>query len=174
MTAKTLLIVVIVALGFLFARKQLDRFVEKTGRAKEVLGTRIQSVRVALNLGLIVVSLLVVIVVAGVSWQDLAVVFSSMFAVVGVALFAQWSILSNVTASIIVFFFFPYRVGDYVTVIDGENTISGTILEISLFHVILQSDNADTRLTYPNALVFQKAVSIKAKQSQGVEAAHTE
>jgi small-conductance mechanosensitive channel len=45
-----------------------------------------------------------------------------------------------------------------VKVIDGENTIEGIILEITLFHVILKFE--ETHITYPNSLVFQKAVVI--------------
>jgi small-conductance mechanosensitive channel len=46
-----------------------------------------------------------------------------------------------------------------VKVIDGEDTIEGIILEITLFHVILKFE--DTHITYPNSLVFQKAVVIR-------------
>ncbi len=43
-------------------------------------------------------------------------------------------------------------------VIDGENTVEGTIIEITMFHVILKFE--ETHVTYPNSLVFQKAVVI--------------
>jgi small-conductance mechanosensitive channel len=49
-------------------------------------------------------------------------------------------------------------VGDHVKVIDGENTIEGIIVEITLFHVILSFE--EKQITYPNSLVFQKAVVI--------------
>jgi len=45
----------------------------------------------------------------GVDFRNLGVVMSSVFAVIGIALFAQWSILSNVTSGIIMFFTFPYK-----------------------------------------------------------------
>ena len=37
----------------------------------------------------------------GVNFKEIGLLFSSIFAVIGVALFASWSILSNVTAGII-------------------------------------------------------------------------
>ncbi|MEC8428752.1 MAG: mechanosensitive ion channel domain-containing protein, partial [Pseudomonadota bacterium] len=80
-----------------------------------------------------------------------------------VALFAQWSLLSNATASIIVFFFFPYRAGNWVEIIDGDNTVIGKIKEITLFHVIMLDDQGAI-VTYPNSLVFQKAVRITRKK----------
>ena len=91
--------------------------------------------------------------------KDFGIFFSSVFAILGVALFAQWSILSNITASILVFFFFPYRVGHRVKILDGENSIEGILDEITLFHVIL-IDELGNRLTYPNSMAFQKAVII--------------
>jgi small-conductance mechanosensitive channel len=74
-----------------------------------------------------------------------------------VALFAQWSILSNITASLLIFFGFPYRVGDWVKICDKDDDITGHIIEISTFHVILQRLNGDI-VTYPNSLILQKAV----------------
>ena len=72
-------------------------------------------------------------------------------------MFAQWSILSNVTASIIIFFTFPARVGDKIRIVDGENSIEGTIQEISLFQIELKDSDSHTVL-YPNNLLLQKPV----------------
>ena len=102
-------------------------------------------------------------VITGFGYEDVGLIFTSLFAVLGVALFAQWSILSNVTASVIVFFFFPYHVGDHVRIVDGEDSIEGIIEEITLFHVILKFE--DKIATYPNSLVFQKAVVITKGKS---------
>ena len=88
---------------------------------------------------------------------------SSIFAIIGVALFAQWSILSNITASFIIFFNFPYKIGDEIKVIDTDGDISGTIVEISLFHVLIQQ--GEDLITYPNSLILQKAV-IKKKNNK--------
>jgi len=86
----------------------------------------------------------------------------------GVALFAQWSILSNITASLIIFFGFPYRVGDTVRVIDGDEDITGIVEEITLFHVLIRK--GENMITYPNSLILQKAVvkinkRVRAKKS---------
>ena len=47
-------------------------------------------------------------IIWGVQLQSLNVFLSSIFAVIGVAFFAQWSILSNITAGVVMFFSFPY------------------------------------------------------------------
>lgn len=82
---------------------------------------------------------------------------SSIFAVIGVALFAQWSLLSNITASVVIFFAFPYRVGDRIKVTDPDFDLSGSVEEISLFHVLIRTD-AGNMVTYPNNLILQKPV----------------
>ena len=100
--------------------------------------------------------IIVLLMLLGIEYSQLSVFLSSIFAVIGVALFAQWSILSNITASLIIFFGFPYRVGDSVRVMDEGHDISGIIEEISLFHVLIRRD--DELITYPNSLILQKAV----------------
>ena len=76
-------------------------------------------------------------------------------------MFAQWSILSNITASLIIFFGFPYRVGDYITVVDKEADISGVIEEISLFHVLIKREGQ--LISYPNTMILQKPVVQKIR-----------
>lgn len=101
----------------------------------------------------------------GIHFTQLSLFLSSVFAVIGVALFAQWSILSNITASLIIFFAFPYRVGDTVKVIDKDDDVTGLIEEITLFHVIIR--RGEDLITYPNSLILQKAVIKKTKAEVG-------
>ncbi|NIW50111.1 MAG: mechanosensitive ion channel, partial [Gammaproteobacteria bacterium] len=73
-------------------------------------------------------------------YKGLLVFASSFFAIVGVALFAQWSILSNITASVIIFFTSNAKIGDKIKVVDGDNTVSGIIRDIGLFYTLLVDD----------------------------------
>ena len=82
---------------------------------------------------------------------------SSIFAVLGVALVAQWSILSNITASFLIFFVFPYRVGDLIKVVEKDEDVRGKIIDITMFHVLIQHESG-TVITYPNNLILQKGV----------------
>lgn len=161
MTLKTLILTTIIIAVFYLGKKYIARLVQRIGREKNITLNRIQYVNTVLILVWTIISLIALGVVIGIGYDDVGLFFGSIFAVIGVALFAQWSILSNITASIIVFFFFPYRVGDYVSIVDGENSVQGTIREITLFHVILiENENEKNIITYPNAMVFQKAVKI--------------
>lgn len=145
-----LLVAYLVSLSFML------RAITKFGARKSVSLYRIEYIRKTLKMGLTTLFVIVLFLLLGIEYSQLTVFLSSVFAVIGVALFAQWSILSNMTASLIIFFFFPYRVGDQVRVVDKDDDISGCIAEISLFHVLIQRDGE--LITYPNNLILQKAV----------------
>jgi MscS family membrane protein len=81
----------------------------------------------------------------------------TLLTVIGIGLFAQWSILSNITASVILFFYYPYRIGGKVKIIDGDNTIIGTVKNISLFSVKIENEEGQL-ISYPNNLAIQKPI----------------
>ncbi|MCD8073198.1 MAG: mechanosensitive ion channel family protein, partial [Alistipes sp.] len=84
----------------------------------------------------------------------------SILALLGVALFALWSILSNITAGIIMFFGAPFRIGDEITIIDKDTPIDAVIENIHGFYTHIRTP--DNRLiVIPNNLFLQKIVSIK-------------
>jgi small-conductance mechanosensitive channel len=82
-----------------------------------------------------------------------------MFAVVGVAAFAQWSILSNVTAGIVLFFSYPFKIGDKIRIHDKDFPIEAEIEDIKAFYILLKSNEGEL-ITFPNNLLMQKGISI--------------
>jgi small-conductance mechanosensitive channel len=144
-------------LGFYFASILLQKIVRDLGRMNAVGPLRVRYVARLMNIGLVFCCVVVVCLILGLGYSEVSVFLSSIFAVVGVALFAQWSILSNITASMIIFFGFPYRVGDQIKVLDKDDDMTGIIEEISMFHVIIRRPDGNL-ITYPNSLILQKAV----------------
>ena len=100
-----------------------------------------------------------IIVIWGVQKKDIFFTLSSLTTVVGVAMFAQWSILSNITSGIILFFFFPFRIGDVILVHDKDFPIQAEIEDIKAFHIYLKTEEGE-RITYPNNLLLQRGISI--------------
>ena len=96
--------------------------------------------------------------------QDIFITISSVATVIGVAMFAQWSILSNITSGIILFFSFPFKIGDVIIIHDKDFPEEGEIEDIGAFHVTLRSKEGET-VIYPNNLFFQKGISIIKKTS---------
>ena len=102
---------------------------------------------------------LAIAVIWGVNFKDFSVFISSVLAVLGVGFFAQWSILSNLTSSIILFFNHPMRIGDRIRVIDKDYNWIGEVKDITGFYVYMKTDDGQN-ITLPTSLVLQKGIEI--------------
>jgi len=155
--------------GFILLFLVLVRFItntliKKIGRKSGVNDARIQLICRYVTVTLFLIAILIELFVFGVQTKDLAVIFSSVFAVIGIGLFAIWSILSNITSGIIMFFSFPYKVGDKIEIHDKDFPIQAIIEDIRAFQLHLRLDNGDL-VTYPNNLILQKAVTLVQKDA---------
>ncbi|QNV06721.1 mechanosensitive ion channel family protein [Shewanella algae] len=142
---------------FFFLQRTLKNAVQTLADKKQVSAARTSLVTRFISYLLFFVTLSLMAVSLGLGYQEVSLFVSSAFAVLGVALVAQWSILSNLTAGVLIFFVFPYKVGERIKVVDKDEDITGVLLEVGLFHVLIRRDNGDT-VTYPNNLILQKAV----------------
>ncbi|WP_108866503.1 mechanosensitive ion channel family protein [Aquimarina aquimarini] len=106
------------------------------------------------------------VVVWGVKFEEFSVFISSILAVIGVAFFAQWSILSNLTASIILFFSHPVRIGDRIRVLDKDFDWTGEVKDITGFYLFMITDTGEN-ITLPTSLVIQKGIQIMSKLPEG-------
>lgn len=84
---------------------------------------------------------------------------SSILAVLGVGFFAQWSILSNLTSSIILFFNHPVRIGDRIRIVDKDYEWVGVVKDITAFFAYMRTVNNEF-ISSPNSLVLQKAIEM--------------
>ena len=155
--------------GFVLLFLTLVRFISHTiirkiGRKSGINDARIKLIARYVTVALVLIALLIESFVFGAEAKDLAVVFSSVFAVIGIALFAIWSILSNITSGIIMFFSFPYKVGDKIQIHDKDFPVEAVIEDIRAFQIHLRLDNGDL-VTYPNNLMLQKAVTLVKKDA---------
>ncbi len=137
--------------------KVSDYLINRTGERKKVIPKRIYYVSKFSHFIIYFISIIAFAVVWNMQLGGITVLASSIFAVIGMALFAQWSILSNLTSSIIIFFTFPARVGDKIKIIDGDNSITGEIVDISLFHIEILNEEGN-KILYPNNLFIQKPI----------------
>lgn len=116
-----------------------------------------------------IVLVLLLIVVLSVIWgldiRGLLVLASSMIAVVGVALFAAWSLLSNITAFFILLGQKAFAEGMEVRVVDGGNYLEGRIEEINLFSTVLRTKDNE-QVVYPNNLLISRPVVVFPKQGR--------
>lgn len=131
------------------------RFAKKFERVEQRTGLIVKHI----NFATIFLLVLSIILIWGVDFKNFGSVILSVFAVIGIGFFAQWSILSNITSGIIMFFIFPYKIGDFIKIHDKEHKYEGIIDDIKTFHVVLKTDKGET-ITYPNSLMLQKGVSV--------------
>lgn len=152
-----LLIVFFCLVGFYFVAKLLNKIIHDVSVRRALGDLRVLYITRLMNIAMVFCCLVVMCLILGLGYSEISVFLSSIFAVVGIALFAQWSILSNVTASMIIFFGFPYKVNDHIKILDKDDDMSGVIVEITMFHVILRRSDGNL-ITYPNTMMLQKAV----------------
>lgn len=105
------------------------------------------------------VVLFAILLIWGIEPNQVALVFSSVFAVIGIGLFAIWSILSNVTAGVILYFYYPFKIGDKIKILDKDFPLEATIEDIKAFQIHLRTDD-DELVTYPNNLILQKSITL--------------
>ncbi|WP_445945179.1 mechanosensitive ion channel domain-containing protein [Shewanella sp.] len=142
---------------FFLAQHQVKKWILSQANKKQVSEVRSRLIIQLISYLMFFVTLSVMAVSLGLGYQEVSLFVSSAFAVLGVALFAQWSILSNITAGVLIFFVFPYRIGDRIRIVEKDEDLTGVIVEISIFHVLIKRDVGDL-MTYPNSLMLQKAV----------------
>ncbi|WP_439151765.1 mechanosensitive ion channel domain-containing protein [Winogradskyella sp.] len=138
--------------------------VKKTGKKSGTTVARAALIGRYVTVIFVLIALLIEAFILGANTQDVTLVFSSVFAVIGIALFAIWSILSNVTSGVIMFFSFPYKVGDKIKIHDKDYPVEAIIEDIRAFQLILREDGGDL-VTYPNNLILQKAVTLIEKDA---------
>jgi small-conductance mechanosensitive channel len=139
-------------------------FIRRIAKKSNMIYARVKLVGRYVSIALLGIALLIEAFIFGVNIEDLAIVFSSMFAVLGIAMFAVWSILSNVTSGIIMFFSFPFKIGDKIHIHDKDFEIIGIIENIKSFQMHLRLDNGNL-VTYPNNQILQKAVTLIEKDA---------
>lgn len=98
-------------------------------------------------------------VIWGVDSSQLSIFVSSTLAVLGVGFFAQWSLLSNLTASVILFFNHPVRIGSRIRILDKDFDLTGEVKDITGFYFFIETDKGET-ITFPNSLIMQKGIEI--------------
>ncbi|GAA4952981.1 mechanosensitive ion channel family protein [Algibacter agarivorans] len=154
----------IVLISLLIVRFITHFTITKVARKNGINDARIRLIRRYITVTLFLIAILIETFIFGAKFREIALIFSSVFAIIGIGLFAIWSILSNITSGIIMFFNFPYKVGDKIEIHDKDFPIRAIIEDIRAFQLHLRLENGDL-VTYPNNLMLQKAVTLVKKDA---------
>jgi small-conductance mechanosensitive channel len=144
---------------FIITRAFTSKLIKRFARINEVLEHRANLVIKYINILIGTLAIFSIIIIWGVKKEQILLFISSVFAIVGVASFAQWSILSNITAGIVIFFSYPFKIGDKIKIHDKDFPIEAEIEDIKAFYILLKTTDGEF-VTFPNNLLMQKGISI--------------
>ncbi len=150
------LIVIVLAVVL---RVLINQIINRTIIDKVVQKSRSQLIRKAIHLIIFLVGITLLMIIWGVNQSQLAVFIGSILTIVGVAFFAQWSLLSNITSSIMLFFGHSVKVGDTISIMESKDyEIQGEVLNIGLFFTKIKLLDSEDDITLPNNIFIQKTI----------------
>lgn len=152
--ATTIALVVFTALRYL-----VNSIIEKFGKRAGFAVSRTHLVKKYIDYFIYMLAILTIVSIWGIKTEQLFLFITSVLTVIGVAFFAQWSILSNITAGIIVFFSSPFKIGDTIKILDKDFPIEAKIVDIKSFYTLLKTAEGQ-EITLPNNLLLQKGIEI--------------
>jgi small-conductance mechanosensitive channel len=160
-----LVISMLIIVLYIVSRQLVKRLIIRRANRHDAHKSRILYVTKVTNIAITVVFGALLGFIWEISLSGLSFYFASIFTVVGVGLFATWSLLSNVTASVILFFFFPFKVGSSIKVQDGVNSIEGVILDITMFYIEIETPEGNV-VAFPNNVAIQKAFIVNKNTAE--------
>jgi small-conductance mechanosensitive channel len=151
---------VVTILVYIITTALISRSIDKMVAGNAATKTRGKMVKKAINFTTLLIFIAIILSIFGVDQTELALFIGSVLTVIGIALFAQWSILSNITSGIIIFFYHSVKLDDTLTIIDKDYEIEGRISDIGLFFIILKTKDNE-QVTIPNSVFLHKMVKKK-------------
>jgi small-conductance mechanosensitive channel len=150
---ESLIVFILAFILRLLITKSLGKIQLKFGfqKARILLTNKVISILIYITL------IVITAFIWGVDEQQLLIYISSFLTILGIAFFAQWSILSNITAGIILFVNYPVKIGDKITILEKDHNIDGEIKDIGAFFITLKTDKNEF-ITVPNSIILQKNI----------------
>lgn len=151
-----------VAIYYIFRRMivpRLENLVERDKLHAKTLHSALFTFTVCAS----IVILAVVMVIWGFNITELLALSTGILAITGVALFATWSILSNITAFFILLANQSYRRGNFIRVFEGDNYMEGYISQINMFSTVLITETRET-IIYPNNLLTARTILVNPRE----------
>ena len=113
------------------------------------------------NLTLVITAIIALTSIWGLDQSEMVLFIGSALTILGVAFFAQWSHLSNVTAGVILFFDSSIKIGDTITIMEKDFNITGRIEDIEAMSVKLSTEQG--MILVPNNVILQKPIKIEER-----------
>lgn len=134
-------------------------FINNTLKKTQMQRARRKVIIKAIQLLITIAAVVLIAAIWGLKQNQIAVFASTLFTALGIGFFATWSLLSNITSSIILFFNHPLKLGDTIKILDKDYPFEGEITELTYFFIHLRTKEGEI-VTIPNSLLLQKSVAV--------------
>lgn len=145
---------------FFVLRMISGKLIDRTVSKHLLQHARGKIIKKVVQIVLATIALIFILTVWGVDQSELFLFMASVLTVIGIALFAQWSHLSNITSGIIIFFNHSVTLEDTIVILDKEFEIEGRISDIGFFFVKIITPEGE-EVTMPNNILLQKMIKKK-------------
>lgn len=144
-------------------RALVRRLIARFGRRYNLPDELMIGSRRILTFVIYAAALLLILERLGVSGMVLWTAFTGFAAVAAVAFFAAWSVLSNIFCTLLILTTRPFRLNDYVELLEGGDKpgLKGKVIDINLIYTTLREvdgEQSQAVLQVPNNLFFQRTV----------------
>lgn len=156
---KTIESLIVIIIG-VFLRIIITKSLSKIRKKFDFQKNRVVIVNKIITIQIYIAIVVIVSFIWGVEKEELFLFISSFLTILGIAFFAQWSILSNITAGLILFVSYPIKIGDTITIIEKDNNITGEIKDIGAFIITLKINETEL-VSVPNSIILQKSIKFK-------------
>lgn len=130
---------------------------KSSGLPQQVLGP----LRVVIRYGLIFVAIMLLLSAYGIPIGNFWTVISTILGLVAIGFVAVWSILSNISSTLLILLAKPFKIGDYIKV-EGD-FINGRINAVNVMFTTVV-DNEGNVFRIPNNQFFQKTILISGNK----------
>jgi small-conductance mechanosensitive channel len=158
---ETLFVFVGYIIAYFIVKSVINNALKKTQFER---GRRKMTIR-AVQLFTTITALILLTGIWGFRQNEIALFASTILTALGIAFFAQWSLLSNITSSILIFFNHPVKLGDYIKVIHKDYRYEGEVTEMNYFFVHIKTNNNEV-ITIPNSHFFSQSFSVSDKEKK--------
>lgn len=153
----------LIVAGAWLLRKVVRALINQLGRHEIVPAELVVALKRAASFIITTTAVLLILDQLGVSATVLWTAITGFVAVAAVAFFAAWSVLSNIFCTVLIVTTRPFRINDYVELIESADKpgLRGQVIDVNLIYTTLREDSGDgppSVLQIPNNLFFQRTL----------------
>ncbi|MBK9045025.1 MAG: mechanosensitive ion channel [Saprospiraceae bacterium] len=158
---ESIIVLVVYVIAFLVTTTVINNTLKKAQLQRERRKMIVKVIHLFILIGVMVI----LAGIWGLEQNEIAAFASTLLTALGIAFFASWSLLSNITSSIILFFNHPMKSGDTLRVLDKDYPVEGEIIDLTYFFVHVRLKSGEV-VTIPNSMILQRSISIIEKESE--------